>query len=1506
MSSPPTDDTEASGDDIATHSSAKGSSRISGFQGGGTSGGCYVRTRVGLLLVTLGAALVVGVALAVFFATSSSRELSCGVPGAVGLVSGIPDAVKSCKDLMESGRNVAERICSACPSKASPLVTSATTSTGAATPTTLPYDRRKYRLPSAIIPSHYDLRLQPHIYGYDPTSFFFEGSASIDVTCREATDTITLHVDQLTIEDSDVKVREKESGVSVNVRQISYEAEPQFVHIRLSESLRVWMQYEIVFARFKGPLTSQRHGFYYTSYMDGDTVVYVAATKLPATYARRAFPCFDEPAMKATFNVTLLRRTNTGRDYHTLSNMDLLHTHSSSSSDWAEDVYQTTMRTSAHVLAFLVSDFRSVFNYTMGVKLSIWARPNAVQYAGRALELGQRIFESLENTFSPSYSTALSKLVPGFGYNAVDNWGIIYYGELLLYRPGVTTAYTEHYIGLIMAHEIAHVWFGNVVTPKRWHWMWLSEAMASFWHMTIMDDINPTGRMTEEWVAKGFHGIMGSDALATSRPLTADVETPAEIAAILDAITISKGAFIIRMMSFIMGHDNFVTGLNNYLSGHAFGNVDGGDLWGALNAVSLPGVDMGVKMDPWVSQMGYPVVTATRSSTGDGTLRLRQQRFLLGPDEGADHRYRNPPYHYQWDIPITMASSQNPNFTKTGADIVWMKRGNPGGGGEGWFILNVQQYGYYRVHYDRRNWLNLIRQLNTDHTVIHPINRAQIINDAWNLVNDNDDDDDDDDTDDDAAAADTGYDTNDEDHDDDDDDNDDTNDDDDDDDDDDDGDDDDTDDDTNDDDDDDDDDDTNDDDDDDDDNDDDDDDDTNDDDDDDDDTNDDDDDDDDDDTNDDDDDDDDDTNDDDDDDDATNDDDDDDDDDDTNDDDDDDDDDNTNDDDDDDGDDDTNDDDDDDGDDALSRADMLDLETALKTVEFLSKELDYLPWKAFAREIHYVELMLERSQLYTALKTYLLELVNGPLHKLTLDITPQVDPLGVYCRVLLAGLACSHGQPSCVRLAQQQFDLWRTTGGNNGIDANLRYQFYCTAVERGGPREWNFLLQQFLRETDVQEGPRLRQALACAREPALLRRLLHMAMNDSQSMDFAQMIGYVSANRWGRDVAFQFLVEHFSSLDDLLGNKLHGVIGSVTEHFNSQFDLQRVDLLERTSGSPAFSRTLQQARAQTRDNMRWIHTHTATLRAWLLKEEGPPRGTVNYYRLPGHVVPQHYRLQLQPHMYGPAPSAFFFEGSVTIRVRCVRPATTITLHMKALTFSDHDVSVKQENNNQSELFRSSSYEGGGHFLHLHLRDGVEAGKTYLVAFRNFSGPLTSDGTGLYLSHYRDGEDTVYLATSMMEPVDARKALPCFDEPQLKATFDVTLVRKNDTGRHYISLANAPYLNTDYVQDRGGHWWARDRFQTTPLMPTYLLAFVVCDFLPLENSTASEPNVTHCGMIAITHCRMISHGKTVNIIVVTVTALCNDHNHALCNDHNHGKTVNIIVVTVTALWNDQSR
>ncbi|KAL8588264.1 hypothetical protein ACOMHN_008567 [Nucella lapillus] len=361
-----------------------------------------------------------------------------------------------------------------------------------------------------------------------------------------------------------------------------------------------------------------------------------------------------------------------------------------------------------------------------------------------------RVMEWLEDHFDPPYPMAKldNMIVPHMRIDAMGNWGLATYRELALFQEGVTPAANKAWTLSVVARELAHMWFGNLVTPRWWTWIWLKEGQASFWHLALLDSLLPRWRMADQFAVDYVHVAMRLDSVTSSYPLSADIRDPSDIPSLWASLNYCKGASVFRMMDFVMGREHYIDGLNGYLSDHQYGVTNDTQLFASLDQYRVQqgqGRLMSEVMDAWVTQMGFPVVHVHWLTAGQVTLT--QQRFLtIGNEE--DESSDQAAFGYTWDIPITMATSDNPNFNVTGSDITWFNKSDPQltitsatipapptqGERSGWVVINVRQYGLYRVSYPTQNWLALIQQLKADPSVIHPVNRAQIIDDAWSLA----------------------------------------------------------------------------------------------------------------------------------------------------------------------------------------------------------------------------------------------------------------------------------------------------------------------------------------------------------------------------------------------------------------------------------------------------------------------------------------------------------------------------------------------------------------------------------------------------------------------------------------------------------------------------------------------------------------------------------------------------------------------------------------------------
>ncbi|XP_063887378.1 aminopeptidase N-like isoform X1 [Scylla paramamosain] len=592
------------------------------------------------------------------------------------------------------------------------------------------------RLPASLRPLHYQLQLQPFVRG----NFSINGYVQVEVEVVTETSVFTLHMADIITHNETVKIVDARSAMEISILKQTYDNQRQFYHAHLQQPLTKGCRY-VLSMEFTGYLNDQLYGFYRSSYTDSNGIKrWLAVTQFQPTDARRAFPCFDEPAMKATFEVFLARET----DMSAVSNMPKINSRPiEGQQGWMWDHFNTSVPMSTYLVVFLVSDFRSKEVTTQnGVSFRTWARETAINQTNYSLEIGSKILTFFEDYFSIPYPLPKQDMVaiPDFASGAMENWGLITYKEIsLFYDPKVSSAYSKQRVMKTVAHELAHQWFGNLVTPKWWTDLWLSEGFASFMVYVCIDHAEPEWQMMEQLIMMDLHKVFRFDCLESSHPISIPVAHPDEINKIFDTISYVKGASIIRMMKFFLTEATFRRGLTNYLKTKAYANAEQDDLWNFLTQAGHQDLTLGkcvtVKtiMDTWTLQMGYPVITVMRSADG-ASATVTQERFLLRKDPNS-----NDTHVYRWWVPLSHTTQATADFSKT-APSRWLSktdskitiRSLPNS--SQWVIFNVQETGYYRVNYDENNWKQLIKQLKADHTKIHVNNRAQLIDDALNLA----------------------------------------------------------------------------------------------------------------------------------------------------------------------------------------------------------------------------------------------------------------------------------------------------------------------------------------------------------------------------------------------------------------------------------------------------------------------------------------------------------------------------------------------------------------------------------------------------------------------------------------------------------------------------------------------------------------------------------------------------------------------------------------------------
>jgi puromycin-sensitive aminopeptidase len=564
------------------------------------------------------------------------------------------------------------------------------------------------------VPTRYDLRLTP-----DLTTFAFDGEETVTVTVTEPVSEIWLNAAELTISEATLT----RAGGPVHRGTISLDEAHERCGLRFAETIApgTWLLRLV----FRGTLNDKLRGFYRSTYKDqSGTTRPLAATQFEATDARRAFPCWDEPAFKAVFATTLVIDPS----LTAVSNTAIV----SERIEGARKIvaFADTIKMSTYLVAFVVGELEATEPVMVGrTPLRVWCVPGKRRLAAFGRDIGAASLAFFEGYYGLPYPGDKLDLlaIPDFAAGAMENLGAITFRETALLVDEAAATHSElERIADVVAHENAHMWFGDLVTMDWWNGIWLNEAFATFMEMLAVDAWKP------EWQRWTTFGVSRSaafavDGLHSTRPIEFPVGAPREADAMFDVLTYEKGASVLRMLEQYLGPGVFREGVREYLRRHAYDNAATGDLWAALGRAA--GQAIPALMDGWIFHPGFPMVSARLDG---GQLVLAQQRFTYLPEplDSVPGRGSAPVVDrdQQWQVPLQIRLEGSGTSRVERVLLTARETRVPLPGTTDAVVVNEGGHGFYRVRYSRDLLDRLVRRLPGG---LAPIERFNLLGDAW-------------------------------------------------------------------------------------------------------------------------------------------------------------------------------------------------------------------------------------------------------------------------------------------------------------------------------------------------------------------------------------------------------------------------------------------------------------------------------------------------------------------------------------------------------------------------------------------------------------------------------------------------------------------------------------------------------------------------------------------------------------------------------------------------------
>uniref|UniRef100_A0AAF5DI52 Uncharacterized protein n=1 Tax=Strongyloides stercoralis TaxID=6248 RepID=A0AAF5DI52_STRER len=569
------------------------------------------------------------------------------------------------------------------------------------------FQHKSLRLLESIEPISYNIKVYPNL-----KTLKLHGNVTININVIDDEDIIVLHADRLNM----IKHKIKVNGEKVKALFKECICQEQWL-FEFSNQLKIG-DYVEIYIEYLGTIHTDMNGLYMNEHHGKNGIITKSVvTQFEPAMARRFMPCFDEPSFKAIFNLSIIREPH----HISRSNMPIYYSEEYEyNNELMIDYFLPTVKMSTYILALGVFDdfkkIRRISKNTMKpIEINLLATSqiinNQTDFGMTTSIMALEFFEKYFNIAFPLPKIDLIGL-DTFLESAMENFGMITFRDSsLLFNENNSTSRAKQHIANVISHEMAHQYFGNLVTFKWWNDLWLSEGFATLMEYYCISNLYPSWKSMEAFYVDNYITSMNVDGMLSSHPISTKVENPSDISSIFDAISYSKGAAIIQMIKGISGDSAFQKALREYLETYSYKNAEGQDLWNIIQKHVEVSSDITINdlAEAWTLKMGYPIVGM----------------------KWEDRIHEND---YKWPIPIHYITD-----TIKDSRLIWFKENDENlrldlGKHSKWFLANTDSKGYFRVLYDNDNYKALVKQLKINHRKIKTIDRSIIINDAFTFV----------------------------------------------------------------------------------------------------------------------------------------------------------------------------------------------------------------------------------------------------------------------------------------------------------------------------------------------------------------------------------------------------------------------------------------------------------------------------------------------------------------------------------------------------------------------------------------------------------------------------------------------------------------------------------------------------------------------------------------------------------------------------------------------------